>query len=176
VLWRFQTGEVGLGGGAGPSASAAASYDVNGRQMLALANNRAVWAFSIGGTRPERPAPPPPPTIREWPPSVEETSAIQLGSMRMFTIAAAEKKIPWANEHDIAPLRVKVKAGTTVTFTNTTSVAHALEARDGSWRTGPIRPGESGSVTVMTPGVYEYVCRDHPWSFAQLIVEAASGR
>jgi alcohol dehydrogenase (cytochrome c) len=176
MVWRFQTGEPGLGGGAGPSASAAASYEVNGRQMIALANNRAVWAFSIGGTQPERPAPTPPPTIREWPASVEETSAIQLGSSRTFTIAAADKKIPWTNEHDIAPLRVKVRAGSAVTFTNTTSLTHTLEARDGSWRSGPIPPGGSGAVTVMKPGVYEYVCRDHPWSFAQLVVEEASGR
>jgi plastocyanin len=138
--------------------------------MIALANNRAVWAFTIGGTLHERSAPPPPLTIREWPPSVVG-SAIQLGSMRTFTIAAADKKIPWANEHDIAPLNVKVKTGTTVTFTNTTSLTHTLQARDGSWRSGPIQPGASGSVTVMKPGVYEYVCRDHPWSFAQLVVE-----
>jgi VCBS repeat-containing protein len=31
--------------------------------------------------------------------------------------------------------------------------------------------GASGSVTIDKPGVYVYVCRDHPWSIAQLTVE-----
>ncbi len=171
LLWQFQTGEPGPGGGAGPSASAAATYQHEGRQLVALANNRAVWAFALGGRLPERPAPTPPARVREWPGRVEETSQIRLGSTRVFTIAAAQKKIDWLNEHDIAPLRVKVASGTAVTFTNGTTMAHALEARDGSWRTSSIAPGASGSVTITRPGTYEYVCRDHPWSFAQLVVE-----
>ena len=61
-LWRFQTGEVGLGGGAGPSGAAAMTYEIRGEQFVALANNRAVWAFKIGGTVPPRPAPAPPAT------------------------------------------------------------------------------------------------------------------
>jgi len=171
LLWHFQTGEVGLGGGAGPSASAAASYDYEGRQLVALANNRAVWAFAIGGRLPERPAPAPPARVREWPATVESTSAVRLGSTRTFTIAAADKKIDWNNEDDIAPLRVRVMAGAAVTFANTTSKPHTLEARDGSWKTATIAPGASGSVTIDKPGVYVYVCRDHPWSIAQLTVE-----
>jgi alcohol dehydrogenase (cytochrome c) len=171
LLWHFQTGEVGAGGGAGPSASSAATYESDGRQMIALANNRALWAFSLGGNEPERQAPAAPSTIREWPARVETTSAVQLGLPRTFNIVAAGKKIEWMNQYDIAPSRVKAKAGSTITFTNTTSMTHTLEARDGSWHTDPIRPGESGSVTVAKPGVYEYVCREHPWSFAQLTVE-----
>src|SRR4029079_11008162 len=50
ILWQFQTGQVGLGGGAGPSGASAVSYQVKGTQFIALANNRAVWAFKAGGT------------------------------------------------------------------------------------------------------------------------------
>jgi hypothetical protein len=50
-------------------------------------------------------------------------------------------------------------------------VRHTIAARDGSWTTGPIRPGESATVTVTKPGEYEYVCSDHLWSMGQLIVE-----
>jgi len=171
LLWDFQTGEAGPGGGAGPSASAAASYEYEGRQLIALANNRAVWAFALGGRLPARPAPAPPARVREWPAAIEETTAVRLGSTRTFTIAAAGKKIDWNNEYDIAPLRVKVKAGTAVTFTNGTSKPHTLQARDGSWRTGAIAPGQSASVTIPRPGTYEYICQDHPWSIAQLTVE-----
>jgi PQQ-dependent dehydrogenase (methanol/ethanol family) len=171
VLWRFQTGEVGLGGGAGPSASSAATYDQNGEQQIALANNRALWAFALGGKEAERPAPAAPPTVREWPARVETVSSVQIGASRVFNIVAANKKIDWMNPYDITPPRAKVKAGTLLTFVNTTSMIHTLEARDGSWRTAPIPPGESGNVMVTKPGVYEYVCREHPWSFAQLTVE-----
>ncbi len=171
VLWQFQTGEVGLGGGAGPSASAAMAYAANGRQYIAVANNRAVWAFAIGGSVPARPAPTPPAIVREWAGRVEDTTTIQLGAVRTFTIAAANKKIDWTNDYDIAPTRARARAGTPVTFVNQTPMPHAIEARDGSWRTGIIKPGDSGTVTIAKPGTYEYVCRDHPWSIGQLTIE-----
>ena len=74
-LWRFQTGELGLGGGAGPSGAAAMTYESRGEQFVALANNRAVWAFKIGGTVPPRPAPMPPATTREWAGRIEDGGA-----------------------------------------------------------------------------------------------------
>jgi plastocyanin len=171
VLWRFQTGQVGLGGGAGPSAGAAATYESKGRQFVAIANNRAVWAFAIGGTVAERPAPPPPAIVREWGGRVEDASSVQLGSVRTFNIIAANRKIDWMNEYDVTPPRVRIKAGSTLTFVNKTSLIHLIEARDGSWHTDALKPGESGSVTVMKPGVYEYICHDHPWTIGQLTVE-----
>jgi hypothetical protein len=63
-LWRFQTGELGLGGGAGPSAAAAMTYEVRGEQMIAPANNRAVWAFGWRHARRVPAAPAPPPVTR----------------------------------------------------------------------------------------------------------------
>jgi plastocyanin len=64
-----------------------------------------------------------------------------------------------------------VKRDTVITWTNTSKIAHAIVARDGSWSTGTIQPGGSGTVTVMKPGTYEYICKDHPWSIGQLIVD-----
>ncbi len=75
------------------------------------------------------------------------------------------------NSYDVAPSRARVTAGTAVTFVNSTTLPHAIEARDGSWRTGVIAPGQSGTVTIAKPGVYEYICRDHPWSIGQLTVD-----
>lgn len=170
-LWRFQTGELGLGGGAGPSGAAAMTYDSRGEQFVALANNRAVWAFKIGGTVPPRPAPAPPAVTREWAGRIEENAAIQLGTVRTFTIVSANKKIDWADDHGSSPARVRTKVGTPMTFTNSSTISHAIAARDGSWKTGPIKPGESASVTVTRPGTYEYICTDHPWTIGQLLVE-----
>ena len=171
LLWQFQTGEVGLGGAAGPSGAAAVTYEVRGEQFVALANNRAVWAFKAGGTVAPRPAPAPPAVVREWAGRIEDSAAIQLGAVRTFSIAAANKKIDWQNDYDVTPVRVRVKAGTAVAWINQSKLAHTIVARDGSWTTGVIPEGASGSVTIARPGTYEYSCKEHPWSIGQLTVQ-----
>jgi PQQ-dependent dehydrogenase (methanol/ethanol family) len=170
-LWRFQTGEVGLGGGAGPSGAAAMTYEIGGAQFVALANNRSVWAFKIGGAVPPRPAPPPPPTVREWTGRIDDTGALRLGLVRTFNIASANKRIDWLDDYDLSPSRSKIRVGAAITFTNTSTIAHTIQARDLSWRVGPIKPGETGTVTIAKAGTYEYICVDHPWTIGQLIVE-----
>jgi len=171
VLWQFQTGQVGLGGGAGPSGAAAVSYESKGAQFIALANNRAVWAFKSGGPIGPRPAPVPPPIAREWGGRVAETSTIQLGNVLTFNIAAANKKIDWQNDYDLNPSRAHVSAGTVVTWTNKSTLAHTIVARDGSWTTGAIQPGAAGTATITKPGTYEHICKEHPWSIGQLTVD-----
>jgi alcohol dehydrogenase (cytochrome c) len=170
-LWRFQTGQLGLGGGAGPSAAAAMTYESRGEQFVALANNRAVWAFKVGGTVLPRDAPAPPAITREWAGRVADAGPIQLGTVTTFTIASANRKIDWADDHGLSPSRLRTRAGTPLTFTNTSKVGHTVAARDGSWKVGPIKPGESATVTVTKPGAYEYACTEHPWTIGQLIVE-----
>ncbi len=171
VLWQFQTGQVGLGGGAGPSGAAAVSYESHGEQLIALANNRAVWAFKAGGMIGPRPAPVPPPTTREWGGRVADTGAIELGNVLTFNIAAANRKIDWQNDYDVNPSRAHVKTGASVTWTNKSKLVHTIVSRDGSWTTGVIQPGASGTVTIAKPGTYEYICKEHPWSIGQLTVD-----
>ena len=91
--------------------------------------------------------------------------------MRTFNIAAANKRIDWLNDYDVTPSRARIKAGTKISFKNISTMTHAIQARDGSWKTGPIQPGSTGTMTVSKPGTYEYICVDHPWSIGQLIVE-----
>ena len=47
---------------------------------------------------------------------------------------------------------------------------HTITAQDGSWTTGALSPLQLGSVTFDKPGTYVYICKDHPWAMAQLIV------
>ena len=98
-------------------------------------------------------------------------TTITLGTETVNNIRNANREEAWSNPWAIAPARVRVKAGTAVTFTNTTKVAHTIKARDGSWTSGSIAPGASASVTIAKPGTYQYVCGDHPWSIGQLIVQ-----
>jgi plastocyanin len=76
------------------------------------------------------------------------------------------------NDYDLIPTRAKIKSGTTITFKNISTLPHTIAARDGSWRIdGPIKAGETGSVTITKAGTYEYICTDHPWTIGQLVVE-----
>lgn len=53
--------------------------------------------------------------------------------------------------------------GATITVDNVDGAPHTVTARDGSFDTGLLQPGESGSVTLPTePGTYEYFCALHP--------------
>jgi plastocyanin len=171
ILWRFQTGQIGLPGGAGPGGGSAAVYQAGGEQFVALTMNRLVWAFKLGGTVPPRDAPPAPPTSIPWSGTVEQTAAVTLGTSTTYTIASASRRVVWDNDYALSPARIRVAAGTTVTWTNASKRTHTLAARDGSWTTKVIAPGGSGSATVARPGTYEYICTEHPWSIGQMVVE-----
>lgn len=171
VLWRFQTGEVGLPGGAGPGGGSAVVYESGGQQYVALTMNRVVWAFRLGGALPPRPAPPAPPLVIGWTGAIDRTNAIRLGTTRTFTIASAMRQATWTDRYAIAPARAAATAGSPIVWTNGTDTAHTIVARDGSWTTGRIAPGATGTATVVRPGTYEYICSDHPWSIGQLVID-----
>ncbi|HUK33505.1 MAG TPA: PQQ-binding-like beta-propeller repeat protein, partial [Vicinamibacterales bacterium] len=95
VVWHFQTGDVGLGGGAGPGGGSAVTYAVDGTQYVALAMNHRVWAFKLGGTVPQLPAPTPPPTSIPWEGRVAEAAAdatIQLGTVQAYNVVTAGRR------------------------------------------------------------------------------------
>lgn len=174
IVWRFQTGEVGIGGGAGPGGGPAVSYSVDGTQYIALTMNHRVWSFKLGGPVPALAAPAAPPTTIQWEGRVDESAAaptIQLGTVQNYNVVTAGRREEWRNDDGIATPRVKVKTGATVTFRNSTATPRTIAARDGSWTTTTIAPGASASVTVTKAGTYEYICKERPWSFGQLIVE-----
>jgi plastocyanin len=66
--------------------------------------------------------------------------------------------------------RARVKVGTTVRWINNGRMVHTVMAEDGSWTTGTLSPLQVGAVTFDKPGTYTYVCKDHPWAKAQLLV------
>jgi plastocyanin len=61
--------------------------------------------------------------------------------------------------------------GTTITWRNNGTMVHSAEAEDGSWSTGPIDPAGVAGVKFDRPGTYIYTCKEHPWAYAQIIVE-----
>ncbi|MBS1879300.1 MAG: cupredoxin domain-containing protein [Actinobacteria bacterium] len=68
------------------------------------------------------------------------------------------------------PTPLRVGAGTTVVFSNQSSVTHTATANGGSFDTGQIRPGRSARVTFRRPGIYLFHCTIHPFMHGKIIV------
>jgi alcohol dehydrogenase (cytochrome c) len=164
VVWKFQTGF-------GADAPAMV-YEVDGDQYIAIvtggnsiqgsAYGDAVWAFSLKGQLGPLWPPPPPQTVA--------------GPGGAVADGADKVKIGDNNvEYAYWPARTRVKAGTTLTFTNVGDIPHTATAFDkgkiGDWDTGALNKGESKEITFKEPGTYFYICTPHPWMYGQVIVE-----
>ena len=72
------------------------------------------------------------------------------------------------------PPIIRVRKGTTVTWTNRDQVSHTVTASDGSFRSGLLNQNQSWSFTFDKPGTYSYYCEPHPYMQGQVIVEDAT--
>ena len=82
------------------------------------------------------------------------------------------EKASLKDEYMVSPARIRVAPGATVTWTNNGAETHEIVAADGSWTTGPIAPGATGSHTFAAAGKVLYTCKGHPWTYGQVNVEA----
>jgi len=64
-------------------------------------------------------------------------------------------------DFEFVPKEIKVKVGTTVTWTNAGTTAHSATAIDKSFNTRNLQPGETKSVTFTMPGTVVYHCVFH---------------
>ncbi len=69
------------------------------------------------------------------------------------------------------PPTIRIKPGTTVTWTNRDTVKHNAIADDDSFKTELIGKDESVSVTFDTTGTFPYYCGPHPSMRGTVIVE-----
>lgn len=170
LLWQFQTGFVAPAGSNLGMGAPAITYEMNGEQYVAVPIGQGLWAFKLGGQLGARPPATPPPS--EWPFSGLVERLPSDGTAEIALAALLESRGEhFQDEYAIRPVRTRVTIGTTVKWVNDGAETHTIGARDGSWTTGPIGPGQSASVKFDKPGEYVYICKDHPWSIAQLIVE-----
>jgi len=160
-VWQFQTGA--------PAGGPSASFEIDGEQFVSLVTSTNVWAFKLGGTLPPRPAPPSPREPERITGQVMETRQIETAALQRDNAFTGARFM--TDEYQFAPYRTKVAAGTTVTWRNNGTMIHSAVAEDGSWSTGPIDPAGVAGVKFDRPGTYVYICKEHPWAYAQIIVE-----
>jgi PQQ-dependent dehydrogenase (methanol/ethanol family) len=160
-LWNFQTGAE--------ATAPAIVYEADGKQYVAIAATNHIWSFALGGTVAALPAPPKPQDESAFAGRIVSTDHVAM-SATIESIGVI-KPAKFTDEYVFQPVRIKVKAGSSVTWTNDGKEAHAATAQDGSWTTGEVQPGKSATVKFDKPGTYTYICKDHPWSYGQLIVE-----
>lgn len=70
-----------------------------------------------------------------------------------------------------SPTTLTIKVGDKVTWTNKDSAGHSATADDGSFDTGVLSQGQSGSVTFSKAGTYTYHCSVHPMMKGTIIVK-----
>lgn len=68
------------------------------------------------------------------------------------------------------PATISVKAGSSVTWTNTGSTAHTVTADDNSFDSGNVNGGATYSQTFATAGTFAYHCKIHPQMKATVTV------
>jgi LPXTG-motif cell wall-anchored protein len=78
------------------------------------------------------------------------------------------------SDFEFSPATVTVNEGDTVTWTNDGPTVHTATAEDGSFDTGSLRKGESGSATFTSAGTISYICSPHPFMKGKVVVQAAS--
>jgi plastocyanin len=69
------------------------------------------------------------------------------------------------------PATLTVKAGTTVTWTNTGSAPHTVTADDGSFDSGSLNGGATFQQTFAKAGTYAYHCKIHHSMTAKVVVQ-----
>jgi PQQ-dependent dehydrogenase (methanol/ethanol family) len=165
LAWQAQTG---FAGGAGPPAS----YEVDGQQYIAVTAGPVVWAYKLEGKVPPATPPKLPPTRNEdFLGPVEDTNQVETVSLEHDIVTTGNRY--FIDEYSFNPYRARVvmqNGQARVTWVNNGRMPHTITALDGSWTTGVLNAAAHGSVIFTKPGNYTYICKDHPWSYGQIIV------
>lgn len=87
--------------------------------------------------------------------------------------AAADGSVT-ITDFKFTPETITVNEGDTVTWTNEGPTPHTATAEDGSFDTGNLDTGESGSATFTQAGTIAYICTPHPAMTGKVVVKGTS--
>jgi quinohemoprotein ethanol dehydrogenase len=162
LLWQFQTGS--------PVGGPPIAFENNGQEYVVSVVGGAVWAFKIGGTLPQRSAPPIPPQ-EDFSGPVTNTDTILVATAVRDMGLTGQHVIE--DEYEFDPYRARVTAGTRVMWRNNGVLDHTIVAVDGSWTTDTLHPLDIGVHTFDKPGSYPYHCKEYPWEYGEIVVVPA---
>lgn len=120
---------------------------------------------------PATPAPAPEPATPPEPQQIVEKPAKKKAAAK--AVASASQSVT-IQDFAFGPSSVTVNVGDTVTWTNQDDVGHTATADGGSFDTGIINNGQSGSATFDTAGTFTYYCQPHPNMKGTVVVQGAS--
>ncbi len=87
----------------------------------------------------------------------------------------ATTRVDLPKSYKFAPAAIVVKAGSTVTWTNSDNFTHSVQF-DGEASPGSVmKPGDSTSHTFEKAGTYGYICAFHPQDMKGTVLVTASG-
>jgi len=106
-------------------------------------------------------------------------NAVFAGAAALFLLAAApaaagEAAVKIGN-FTFGPQELKVKSGTTVTWTNEDDIPHTVTSTTMAFKSKALDSDDKFSFTFSTPGTYQYFCSLHPHMTGTIVVEAATG-
>jgi amicyanin len=90
----------------------------------------------------------------------------QADSTQSETESAIETNVVKISNFEFTPTKIKIKKGTTVTWTNDDSIRHDVKPDSETEEFKPselLGKGEKYSVTFNAPGTYRYHCSPHPY-------------
>ncbi|MEM8542238.1 MAG: cupredoxin family copper-binding protein [Pseudomonadota bacterium] len=88
-------------------------------------------------------------------------AGLALFAMPISSAMAADHQVT-IKSFKFSPAQISVAAGDTITFINEDGAPHTGTALDGSFDTGRLNKGESGTVTLANAGTVEFKCSFHP--------------
>ena len=75
-----------------------------------------------------------------------------------------------------SPKELKVKAGTTVTWTNHDDIPHGIASSNNAFaKSKVLDTDDSYSFKFTAPGTYQYFCYIHPHMVGSIVVESTTG-
>jgi len=101
-------------------------------------------------------------------------AGIAVAFLLAATPASAEDVAVKIGNFTFGPQEVKVKAGTTVTWTNEDDIPHTVVSPNG-FRSKVMDTDGTYSFKFTTPGTYKYFCSLHPHMTGTIVVEAQTG-
>ena len=160
-IWQFQSG---MNGGGGP----AVSYEVDGEQYIAFGGRNAVMAFKLNGPIDAKRNP-----SRACDPNLlyRAGAGHEQGRNRKLRPRQLRRRDAYVYRRArLQSLPDPRQYARPFRWVNNGRITHTIAAEDGSWATPRMSPLEAAAVTFDKPGEYTYVCKEHPWAKAQIIV------